>query len=142
MPRIKNEPMHAEVSSSDASSGAYLSVYPAGSYIGYSLSEDSGEFIVVTDIILSSANAGLVTLFCDTTDTPSTIGDGESIVSVTLPANGSIAVKLTVPYIGKIGGRLTLKAPAGQSNCQVQGYIKANPNTPSYATVTTLNMQT
>lgn len=133
--RIKNQPMHAEISSSNASSGVALNIYPSGTFTAYTLDPTvTGDFLVVTDVTLSCVAGGLTSLFCDTTGTPSTVGAGEAIVSVTLPANGVITVRLSTPYVCQVGAPLVLIAPSGVSSCQVQGFIKANPNLSSYVT--------
>ncbi len=130
--KIQNSPMHGEVSSSNASSGVQVNVYPAGSVTAHT--QEDNEFFVITDVVISAAAGGLATLFCDTDATPTTIGAGETVVAATLPANGVLSVTLKQAFYGVVGKPLVLKAPSGQANCQVFGFIKSNPNSTLYPT--------
>lgn len=132
MIKLSNIPMHGEVSSTNASNGVEITVYPIGSTTAHTLEDN--EFFVITDVIISSSAGGLTSIFCDTDNTPTTIGSGETIISVTLPANGVQHVPLKQPFIAPVGKPLIFKTPSGQSNCQVFGSIRSNPNSTLYPT--------
>ena len=137
--RYKNDPMHGEVSTSNATGAEYGSgdeiiIYPSGYFGSYAI-DTTYEFLVITDVVLSAGMAGLVTLFCDTDSTPWNVGSGETITQVTFPTGGgSINVRFNMPFVGKKGCNLyVLAANSGQVSCQVQGYIRANPTSATYA---------
>lgn len=110
----RGEEVHGEASSADASAGVVLSFFTQG---GRSRTIDSQSVVMVTDFNIVSAAGGAVSLLA--TNGTSTI----NLFKGTVVANGGAARSLSSPFAVPRGWSLKVKAPAGQCDAQVEGFV-------------------
>lgn len=114
---------HGEYSSTDATAGALINLYGAGSTAA--LTPLSTDWIVVTDFSIVSDAAMQVDLF-DGTDM--VVDDGERIAEGKFQQGGGEVSGLKTPHFCQIGTRpRVLASETGQVSVIISGYIISKP---------------
>ncbi len=112
----RGEEIHGVLDSADASTGAAVTLYRAGTSSARTL--ESNEQLVVTDLLAVLAPGGAMELHFG-----STAGTGNTVAAGTVGANGGYALSLSTPHVGPKATNLYVTAAAGQVDVVVKGYI-------------------
>lgn len=121
--------VQGELHSSDASAGVVVPIYDIlDSLAAYTLA--ANEYLAVESISIVTAAGGDVSLFFDDDDDQAA-GNGETIFRGTLAANATVERRWTGPKFrqGTVGGVLTIIAPAGAVDVQVNAFVRRTPGT-------------
>lgn len=114
---MQGDGIHGEIiTDGDASGGVSVVLYEDGSTTARTLADT--EFLVVTDIQISTEVGGLVSLVADSK------AAGRYLVHMTLDAKGGVVQRLSEPYACPRGTGLKFFGIAtGLDVCLIQGFI-------------------